>query len=183
MKNKKGFTLIELVVVIVILGILSVTAAPKFLDIQTDARKATLKGLEGAIRASAKMVYAKAIMQGQENINGGKVDAGFPKGYLGNGDLVPYNVYTIYGYPVSYSNNRDQLNISSVVDGLDGLSIGGKKNDQWQAFGVTGGGALRFSPIGTQADSGGFTVSNCYVEYRHPAKAGQEAKITINNKC
>ncbi|MGL4750761.1 MAG: type II secretion system protein, partial [Shewanella sp.] len=39
MKRQQGFTLIELVVVIIILGILAVTAAPKFINLQSDARK------------------------------------------------------------------------------------------------------------------------------------------------
>lgn len=47
MKRISGFTLIELVVAIVILGILSVVAAPKFLGLQSDARAAALKGLSG----------------------------------------------------------------------------------------------------------------------------------------
>ncbi len=49
MKRQQGFTLIELVVVIVILGILAVTAAPKFMNLQGDARNASLQGLKGAI--------------------------------------------------------------------------------------------------------------------------------------
>ena len=44
MKRSAGFTLIELVIVIIILGILAVTAAPKFLNLQGDAREAPLKG-------------------------------------------------------------------------------------------------------------------------------------------
>lgn len=50
MKNK-GFTLIELVVVITILGILAVTAAPRFLNLSSSARIATLEGIESAIRS------------------------------------------------------------------------------------------------------------------------------------
>ena len=48
MKRQSAFTLIELVVVIVILGILALTAAPKFMDLQSDVRISALKGLEGA---------------------------------------------------------------------------------------------------------------------------------------
>ncbi|MBM7073074.1 prepilin-type N-terminal cleavage/methylation domain-containing protein [Shewanella sp. 202IG2-18] len=42
MQKQQGFTLIELVVVIIILGILAVTAAPKFINLQSDARKSAL---------------------------------------------------------------------------------------------------------------------------------------------
>ena len=59
MKNSKGFTLIELVIVIVILGILAATAAPKFANLQKEARAAAVKGLEGSIKAAANIVRGK----------------------------------------------------------------------------------------------------------------------------
>lgn len=68
MKRQGGFTLIELVVVIVILGILAVTAAPKFLNLQTDARQATLEGLKGAMQGGSSIVYAKAAIDGYESV-------------------------------------------------------------------------------------------------------------------
>ncbi len=68
MKKQKGFTLIELVVVIIILGILAVTAAPKFINLQSDARESTLQGLKGAIQGANNLVYAKAAVDGKETI-------------------------------------------------------------------------------------------------------------------
>ena len=65
MRNSKGFTLIELVIVIVILGILAATAAPKFIDLTGDARTATMEGLEGSIQSAIEISHAKALVEGE----------------------------------------------------------------------------------------------------------------------
>jgi len=68
--EQKGFTLIELVVVIVILGILAVTAAPKFIDLTSDARISAMKGVQGSIESAVSLAQAKALIVGQTGATG-----------------------------------------------------------------------------------------------------------------
>lgn len=93
MKRSAGFTLIELVIVIIILGILAVTAAPKFLDLQDDAKKAAADGVKAAVASSAQIVYSKAVIKGYEKDGkdeGRKVTTADGK-----------EVDLVYGYPAA----------------------------------------------------------------------------------
>ena len=73
MKKQSGFTLIELIIVIVILGILAAYAVPKYMELDRQARISVVKGLEGSIRAASDMVHSLAIAK---NTTSGDLDVG-----------------------------------------------------------------------------------------------------------
>lgn len=108
-KNQKAFTLIELVVVIVILGILAATALPKFIDIGKDARIATLNGLKGSLLSAANMAAAKCAMDAlcSPSADGGS----FPKTTI-NGQII----YFHYGYPTGWGKFYVDNGVGGIKD-------------------------------------------------------------------
>ncbi|MBY3788430.1 type II secretion system protein [Photobacterium carnosum] len=172
MKRQQGFTLIELVVVIVILGILAVTAAPKFMNLQGDARNASLQGLKGAIQGAAGIVYGKAAIQGIESTSGA-VSAGSS------------TVATINGYPTN----------TGIVNAVAGVGDG---NSDWASRTVGDNQVFTFKQYEVQLKNitsvgvSGLTITqtpentipkNCFLVYVPAKKDGLATVVMPVNAC
>ena len=108
-KLQKGFTMIELIMVIVILGILAAVALPRFYDLQTDARKAKADAILGTIRSASAIAHSAAL------VNGMTAAAGVTQKVTMEGQTV----YLDYGYPKGDATGIVlAANISAANDGV-----------------------------------------------------------------
>lgn len=160
MSKQKGFTLIELIIVIVILGILAVTAAPRFIDLQSDARAKTLEGVKAALQGASQLVFAKSAIAGTQNADPGTVTIG------------TNTVTTVFGYPdaeIIADGTTDVLRAAEVAKFLD-LSSGDFVVNAPTAATTPESFIISFTGQ-TEADS-------CYISYANAA-SGTAPTITV----
>ena len=169
-RNNGGFTLIELIVVIVILGILAVTAAPKFIDLQSDARLATLNGMKAAINSAVSLTYGKSLVLGKEKEEKDSITI--------NGSPVS----VCYGYPCAAATEIQKVLDIGVFDACSGNSTSGNSTSgnstSARDWCYTGGGDSE-SSIKIFVANGYSGNSKCYVEYKQPDASGKAPTVTL----
>ena len=156
MQKQNGFTLIELVVVIIILGILAVTAAPKFINLQSDARASTLQGLKGSMQGANSLVFSKAAIAGDEKEANTEVQIGA---------AAANKVKIAFGYL--------QNDSASILEALD-ISTA-----DWTIVPPTGADLTKptvIYQVGSPYDASANSPVECHFEYT-PAQSSSEGPV------
>ncbi|QSX31956.1 prepilin-type N-terminal cleavage/methylation domain-containing protein [Shewanella cyperi] len=173
MQKQQGFTLIELVVVIIILGILAVTAAPKFINLQADARKSTVEGAKAALQGANSLVYSKAALAGLENASGQTVTI-----------KTDVTVTTDFGYLAGNATVTNivadledimEMNFETLTDDTTTVS-----NEDWGVRAVSAT-SFRIVPRGRTADT---TEANaCHLQYTAATSTALPIYSVVTTGC
>jgi MSHA pilin protein MshA len=107
-KSQSGFTLVELIVVIVILGILAATALPRFINLTGDAKASSMQGLAGSLRSAVQLVQGKWMVGGSTGqstvlLADGTTSVPVSTGASG-GIPTAAGIVTAIGSPTGYAN-------------------------------------------------------------------------------
>ena len=123
LRNQKGFTLIELIIIIVILGILMAVAIPTYIDLKTDAANGAGKGVFGALSGANAILYAERLIRpagGLTYTMGNVVGSANIAGVAGTGILNDQFTCSIGGRMYTYTLNGITVTVPTNPSAITG---------------------------------------------------------------